>query len=45
MKKNLCQKQDLPEIVKAEAMDVLVVLGAGDVEDYMKEFQTILENK
>ena len=22
-----------------------VVLGAGDVEDYMKEFQTILETK
>ena len=33
------------EIVKAEAMDVLVVLGAGDVEDYMEEFRNILESK
>jgi hypothetical protein len=26
-------------------MDVLVVLGAGDVEDYMEEFRNILESK
>jgi UDP-N-acetylmuramate--alanine ligase len=45
MKKTLCQKQELPTIVAQEDMDVLVVLGAGDVEDYMEQFRVILEQK
>ena len=43
MKKSLCAKQDLPAIIEQEDIDVLVVLGAGDVEDYMEQFRTILE--
>ena len=38
-------KQDLPAIVAEEDLDVLVVLGAGDVEDYMEQFRKILEEK
>jgi UDP-N-acetylmuramate--alanine ligase len=45
MKKALCMKQDLPAIVAEEDLDVLVVLGAGDVEDYMEQFRKILEEK
>jgi UDP-N-acetylmuramate--alanine ligase len=45
MKKSLCMKQDLPAIVAEEDLDVLVVLGAGDVEDYMEQFRKILEEK
>ena len=45
MKKALCMKQDLPTIVAEEDLDVLVVLGAGDVEDYMEQFRKILEEK
>jgi UDP-N-acetylmuramate--alanine ligase len=45
MKKALCMKEDLPAIVAEEDLDVLVVLGAGDVEDFMEQFRKILEEK
>lgn len=45
VKKRLVSKAELPEIVKAEDFDVLVVLGAGDVEDYMPRFTEIINAK
>lgn len=45
MEKSLVQKADLPEVVAKKDFDVLIVLGAGDVVDYMPQFQKILENR
>lgn len=45
MQKQCCQKSELPQIVAARDFDVLVVLGAGDVENYMKQFKELLEQK
>ncbi len=45
MGKRMCHKEDLPRIVKEEDFDVLIVLGAGDVDNYMDELKTLLEAK
>ncbi len=45
MKKRLCRKSDLPALVAGEDFDVLAVLGAGDVNDYMDELKGIIEAK
>jgi UDP-N-acetylmuramate--alanine ligase len=45
MQKRCCLKAELPEIVAQGEYDVLVVLGAGDVENYMKQFKTLIEQK
>ncbi len=45
MGKRMCHKEDLPRIVKEEDFDVLIVLGAGDVDNYMDELKALLEAK
>lgn len=45
MQKRCCLKTDLPGIVAQGDYDVLVVLGAGDVENYMKQFKALIEQK
>lgn len=45
MKKELVHKEQLPEILRSRDFDVLVVLGAGDVDNYMAEFTDILKEK
>lgn len=42
MKRRLVQKEELPAIVQNERFDVLIVLGAGDVDDYVPELTQIL---
>ncbi|MDY6298352.1 MAG: cyanophycin synthetase [Alloprevotella sp.] len=42
MKRRLVQKEELPAIVQNERFDVLIVLGAGDVDDYVSELTQIL---
>lgn len=42
VEKHLVKKADLPSFVEQADIDVLVVLGAGDVEDYMGKFAEIL---
>lgn len=42
MKRRLVQKEELPAIVHNECFDVLIVLGAGDVDDYVPELTQIL---
>lgn len=42
MKRRLVQKEELPAIVHNERFDVLIVLGAGDVDDYVPELTQIL---
>ncbi len=45
MKRRLCHKEDLPGIIEHEDFDVLITLGAGDLEDYVPEITKIIENK
>lgn len=45
VKKRLVCKTDVPQVVREEALDVVVVLGAGDVEDYMPQLKEILLSK
>ncbi|MBQ9568924.1 MAG: UDP-N-acetylmuramate--L-alanine ligase [Alloprevotella sp.] len=42
MKRRLVHKEELPAIVQNERFDVLIVLGAGDVDDYVPELTQIL---
>jgi len=39
------KKADLPKLVEEKDFDVLVVLGAGDVEDYMGCFAELIKKK
>lgn len=45
MQKRMAHKEDLPEIVTNEDFDVLVVLGAGDVDSYCEQISEILLSK
>ncbi len=45
MEKQLCRKEEVPAIFKEIDRDVLVVLGAGDVENYMPMLEEILKAK
>lgn len=45
MQKRMAHKEDLPRIVAEEDFDVLVVLGAGDVDNYCGQLTEILLSK
>ncbi len=45
MKKEICHKEEIPDIVRRKDFDVLVTLGAGDIEDYAQEITQILNEK
>ena len=45
MKKEMCHKDEIPDIVRRKDFDVLVTLGAGDIEDYAQEITQILNEK
>ncbi len=45
VEKSLVKKADLPKLVEERDFDVLVVLGAGDVEDYMGCFAELIKKK
>ena len=45
MKRRLCQKADVPAIVADGDWDVLVVLGAGDLDNYCDQITDILKKK
>lgn len=45
MERKVVQKSDLPALLREKDFEVLVVLGAGDVENYMDEFAAILQAK
>lgn len=40
--KHMCHKEDIPKIVRAKDFDVLVTLGAGDIENLTEEITKIL---
>ena len=45
MKQRIVEKKNLPAIIKNEDFDVLILLGAGDVDDYAPLFTEILKEK
>lgn len=45
MQKRMVSRQELPEIVREEDFDVLIVLGAGDVDNDVPQLARILEEK
>lgn len=45
VEKRLCHKEDLAKILKTEKKDIVIVLGAGDLNDMVPEFTQILKQK
>lgn len=45
VERRVIEKKDLPELVRRENFDVLILLGAGDVVDYIPQLKEILEAK
>lgn len=43
MQKMLISKDELPEVVRKGNYDVLIVLGAGDVVNYIPQLKQIME--
>ena len=41
----MIHKEDVPELVKSRDFDVLVILGAGDLDNYVPEITKIIESK
>ena len=45
VKKELIHKEDVPDWVRNHDSDVLIILGAGDLNDYVPQIKVILETK
>ena len=45
VKKEIIRKDDVLDFVKSRNFDVLIVLGAGDLDNYVPEISKILESK
>ena len=45
VKKEIIRKDDVLDFVKSRNFDVLIVLGAGDLDNYVPEITKILESK
>ena len=45
IERSLCRKEEVLNIVKDKNIDVLIVLGAGDIDNYVPEIAKILEEK
>ena len=45
IEKSMVHKEDVPELVKNHDFDVLIILGAGDLDNYMEELAEIIKNK
>ena len=45
IEKSIIRKDDVLDIVKQRDFDVLVILGAGDLDNYMPQITKIIENK
>ncbi len=44
-KKRMCHKEEIPDIVRQGDFDVLVTLGAGDIDDYAMQITKILNGE
>ncbi len=45
VEKRLCRKEDVPEIIKDESIEVLILLGAGDLDKYVPQICEILNEQ
>lgn len=45
IEKTLCHKEEVLDIVKKKDFEVLIVLGAGDLDNYVPQITRILQNK
>ena len=45
MKKSLCHKEDLIEVLKEKEIEVLITLGAGDIENFVPQITELLTNR
>ncbi len=45
VEKQMIRKEDVPDFVKSRDFDVLVVLGAGDLDNYVDQITQIIEKK
>ena len=45
IEKCMCKKEDLIELLKHKPIDVLIVLGAGDVDNYIPQMYDLLKNR
>ena len=45
VKKQMCHKEDVPEMVRRSDADVFIVLGAGDIESYAARITEILKER
>jgi len=43
VKRQMCRKEDIPDVVRQGGFDVLVTLGAGDIENYVPQITEILQ--
>lgn len=45
IEKSMCKKEDILNVIKEKEIEVLITLGAGDIDNYVPEICKILENK
>ena len=45
IEKSICRKEDLLSLLPQKSLDVLIVLGAGDLNDYVPQITDILNNR
>ena len=45
IEKTLCPKEEIPEILKQKSIEVLITLGAGDIENYVQPICEILNKQ
>lgn len=45
MNKSLCHKEDLMELLKQKDIEVLITLGAGDIENFVPQIKELLTNR
>lgn len=45
VEKQLCHKEDIPEVVERTDADVIIILGAGDIESYASQLTEIFKRK
>ena len=43
IKRQMCSKNEILDVVRQGGFDVLVTLGAGDIEDYVSQITEILQ--
>ncbi|KAA6319279.1 UDP-N-acetylmuramate--L-alanine ligase [termite gut metagenome] len=45
IEKSMCSKQDIVEVLRCKDIDILITLGAGDIEDCVPTITQMLENR